>query len=101
MKTVGLEDFKQHVALYLHRGESLTIEHDGYPLAYVIPASSKKRKEEAAAAMKRLEEIVNQILEETGLTEDELAEFFDITKPLDEANLPRRRRPPQDHAPRA
>lgn len=88
MKRVGVREFEDHAATYLSSNEALTIERDGVPLGYYIP-SRAGRRESYLKSLKALEETVERILAETGMTEDELADLFDLNKPLPEHPKPR------------
>lgn len=81
MRHVGVREFRDKATTYLSGEEILTIEKHGRPIGYYIPAPSAKQGviredlAELAAAVKRA-------LDETGMTEDELADLFDLNKPL-------------------
>jgi antitoxin (DNA-binding transcriptional repressor) of toxin-antitoxin stability system len=82
MKSVGVREFRDHATTYLSGREPIAINKHGRTIGYYIPA---KRDEAAArAAVDRLHETVERILNETGMTEDELADLFDLNKPLPE-----------------
>jgi DNA-binding FadR family transcriptional regulator len=44
----------------------------------------KRDPERAKRALDKLGETVEAILEETGMTEDELVDFFDVSRPMPE-----------------
>ena len=89
MKSVGVREFRDHATTYLAGDEPLTIERHGEAIGVYIPLPRTK-PESKAEAMARLGEAVDAVLRETGLTEDELVELFDVTKPfpLDDPNHP-------------
>src|SRR5687768_17491630 len=83
MKRVGVREFRDHATKYLAGDEALTIERNGEPIGIYIPTapSSRQRKVEAMA---RLEAAVQRLLDATGMTEEELGDYFDLSKPLPE-----------------
>jgi hypothetical protein len=84
MKHVGVREFRDHATQYLGGGEPIVVERHGVPIGYYMPAGLQSRKgsKEAKEALERLERTVKQILDETGMTEDELAGYFDLSQPL-------------------
>lgn len=52
-------------------GETLVIERHGKPIGFFVPVVARDRKA-GREALDRLGETVAKVLEETGLTEDEL-----------------------------
>jgi antitoxin (DNA-binding transcriptional repressor) of toxin-antitoxin stability system len=62
-------------------GEPLEIERHGRPIGYFIPAK-RANSEEAKQAIDRLNGAVAALLTESGMTEDELVELFDLSRPI-------------------
>ena len=101
MKRISVGEFAEHAAEYLAGEEQLEIEHDGRTLGYYRPIPIKAReltvrrgpKPGAKEAMERLERTVQRVLKETGLTEDELADLFDLNKPLPDGPIGRAKKP--------
>src|SRR5687768_12542591 len=85
MKCVGVREFRDHSTKYLHGDETVTIERRGEPIGVYIPTNGAKKKR-AAEAMARLEQTVERVLAETGMTEDELSRLWDLSVP--ESELP-------------
>ncbi|MGH2586975.1 MAG: hypothetical protein ACRDJE_18840 [Dehalococcoidia bacterium] len=81
MKRVGVREFRDHATQYLAGDEVLAIERHGSPIGFYIPAGASRR-EGFEQALERLEQTVQRILAQTGLTEEELSRLFDLTKPL-------------------
>ncbi len=81
MKTVGVREFNEHVADYSSVGEMITVGRDGEPIGYYIPIR-KRDPERTKQALEQLERAVQRALDETGMTEDELADLFDVSKPF-------------------
>jgi hypothetical protein len=79
-----------------HR-EPLAVEHDGEVIGYYLPVPARRR-EEIRRVMDHLERTLTRVAAETGLTEDELADLFDLTLPLPETPD---RRQHIAHAPRS
>lgn len=81
MRHVGVREFRDKATTYLSGNEILTVEKHGQPIGYYIPApraSPEKIREDLA----HLAAAVKQALDETGMTENELADLFDLNKPL-------------------
>jgi hypothetical protein len=86
MKSVGVREFRDHASKYLDSDEMLSIERHGRTIGYFIPAKGEptvaERRARLNEALDKLEKVVEEITQRTGLTEDELADMFDIHKPL-------------------
>ena len=82
MKRVGVREFRDHATEYLGGDEVLAIERHGHPLGFYIPTGLDRKREAGAMAMERLQQTVQRVLAETGLTEDELSAFFDLSRPM-------------------
>ncbi|MGI8827345.1 MAG: hypothetical protein ACR2JC_17225 [Chloroflexota bacterium] len=81
MRQVGVREFRDHAAQFLAGDEVLAIERHGQPLGFYIP-TGKSRRENFEEALARLEQTVEQVLDETGMSEGELSSLFDLNKPL-------------------
>ncbi len=84
VKHVGVREFRDHATQYLSGDEVLAVERHGEPIGFYIPTRPSK-KESLAQALERLEETVQHVLERTGMSEDELADLFDLKQPLPDA----------------
>ena len=82
MRHVGVREFRDKATTYLSGNEVLSVEKHGRPIGYYIPAP-RAGKEERQAAMAQFNVAVQRFLEESGLTEDELADYLDLDKPFD------------------
>jgi antitoxin (DNA-binding transcriptional repressor) of toxin-antitoxin stability system len=82
MKHVGVREFRDHATTYLSGSHPIAISKHGRVIGLYIPM--KRDKEAARRALDKLEETVERILEETGMTEDELADMFDMRRPSPE-----------------
>lgn len=87
MKHVGVREFRDRATGLLKEAEPIAMERHGRLIGFYIPVAPKrteKSEAELKEALERLEVSVNRMLEETGLTEDELADYFDLSKPAPE-----------------
>lgn len=71
MRSVGVREFRDHATKLIGSGETLVIEKHGEPVGFFVPIVAKDRRA-GAQALERLDVLVTEVLEETGLTEDEL-----------------------------
>ena len=95
MRRLGVREFRDHATRYLAGDEVLAIERHGRPLGFYIPTGPKPR-DNFAQALQRLQQTVEQVLAETGLTEEELSALFDLNKPIPERPHRRRLKPVAD-----
>ena len=86
MKSVSEREFVEKAGLYIARREQVSIERDGETVGYYLPTkvpNGKVRDEkEGQAALESLEATLKRVLDETGMTEDELADALDLSKPF-------------------
>ena len=71
MRHVGIREFKNQATTMLSAGETLVIERHGKPIGFFVPVAAKDRRE-GRAALGRLGRVVDELLDESGLDEDEL-----------------------------
>ena len=71
MRSVGVREFRDHATKLIGAGETLVIEKHGEPVGFFVPIVAKDRRA-GAHALDRLDVLVTEVLEATGLTEDEL-----------------------------
>lgn len=90
MKRIGVREFRDHATRYLAGDDVLAIERHGKPIGYYIPAGSQDRTD-ATQGLPIWESIAQRMMAETGMSEDELADLFDLSKPLP-SELPRTRK---------
>lgn len=81
MRRVGVREFRDHASELLGGDEVLAVERHGQPIGFYFP-TNPSREERKAEAFERLERTWRRIMEQTGLSEDELAEYFDVNSPL-------------------
>lgn len=75
MKRVKVRKLKRKATRLLRSGEALVIERHGRPIGFYIPIVAKDRAT-GHASLDRLGETVNDILDSTGMTEEELVAEF-------------------------
>ena len=71
MKTVGVREFRDRATSMMGSGETLVIERHGRPIGFFVPITAKDRRA-GRAALGRLGGLVDEVLEQTGIDEDEL-----------------------------
>lgn len=85
MKHVGVREFRDRATSFLRETEPIAVERHGKLIGFYIPVKPKEKPGHEARlkeALERLEASVASALEESGMTEDELADYFDLSKPL-------------------
>ena len=82
MKHVGVREFRDHATLYLSGGDPIAVTKHDRVIGVYVPF--KRDEEKVRRAVDQLEQTVNSVLQATGMTEDELADIFDINKPFPE-----------------
>jgi hypothetical protein len=110
MKRVPADEFARHAAEYLEGAEAVSIEKDGEVIGRYVPSPNghaangtkpeaqprrygelseaellreleKGISPEDLALIREIDEMMKAIYERTGLTEEEFASYFDMTKP--------------------
>ena len=89
MRRVGVREFRNHATEYLAGDEVLAIERHGEPIGFFIPTRAS-RQESFARALERLEQTVQRVLANTGLSDEELSRLYDLGEAV--PDRPRRRR---------
>lgn len=79
LKDVGVREFRDHATSYLSGSAPIAVRKHGRVIGFYIPV--KRDEEEVRRALDKLGETVERILEETGMTEEELATLFDLRRP--------------------
>ena len=95
MKRVLAEEFAAHAGAYLEGPDPVSVEKDGKVIGKYVPERNghaangeisdderRKKKAEVRAAFERLRAVLQEVYEETGLTEDEFADLMDPSKPF-------------------
>ncbi|TAK35304.1 MAG: hypothetical protein EPO21_06275 [Chloroflexota bacterium] len=89
MKRVGVREFRDRATQYLAGDEVLAIERHGHTIGFYIP-SGASREGSFAEALARLEQTVQRVLSETGLSEEELSRLYDLSESVPERPVRRR-----------
>jgi antitoxin (DNA-binding transcriptional repressor) of toxin-antitoxin stability system len=76
LKTVGVREFRDHATTYLSGSDPVAVSKHGRVVGFYIPL--QRDEDEVPRALARLGEAVSQVLDETGLSEEELAQMFDL-----------------------
>jgi hypothetical protein len=78
MKSVGVREFRDHATAYLSGPEPLAVSKHGHVIGFYIPV--ERDEGEARRAVARLGEAVERVLQETGMSEEELAGLLDLRR---------------------
>jgi hypothetical protein len=81
MKHIDVDEFTAHPDRYLHERGALAIHHEGRTLGYYLPVPSYSA-EERQQAIAAWWQAVEQMRASAGMSEDEFADLFDLTKPF-------------------
>jgi Cys-tRNA synthase (O-phospho-L-seryl-tRNA:Cys-tRNA synthase) len=81
MKRVGIREFREHASQYLAGDEVVAVERHGKALGFYLPVPHSKT-EDAQQSLIALRDAVAHALSTTGLSEDALADLFDLRRPL-------------------
>ncbi|GAB3264679.1 hypothetical protein [Arthrobacter pigmenti] len=76
LKNVGVREFRDHATSYLSGSDPIAVSKHGRVVGFYVPLQHDD--DEVTAAVTKLGETVGKVLTESGLTEDELAELFDL-----------------------
>lgn len=71
MKNVGVREFRDQATSMMSSGETLVIERHGKPIGFFVPLAATDRRA-GRDALGRLSDVVEQLLDQTGIDEDEL-----------------------------
>ena len=79
MKAVGVREFRDHATSYLAGSEPVAVSNCGTVIGFYIPLA--RNYDETQRALEQLGAKVHQILAETGMSEDDLADLFHPKSP--------------------
>lgn len=82
LKNVGVREFRDHATVYLSGSDPVAITKHDQVIGFYIPV--ERDREQVRQAVEKLGHTVGKILEDTGLTEEELAQLFDLRRALPE-----------------
>lgn len=71
MRSVGVREFRDQATSMMGSGETLVIERHGVPIGFFVPVSANDRGV-GREALGRLGELVEDLLEQTGVDEEVL-----------------------------
>jgi hypothetical protein len=80
MKNIGVREFRDHATKYLAGPEPVAVNRHGKVIGFYIPL--RRDEDEVRHAVAQLGKAVEQVIDETGLGEDELAGLFDTRRPF-------------------
>lgn len=80
MRHVGVREFRDKATTYLSGNEILTVEKHGQPIGFYIPVRPYD-EEKTRRALERFNAAIDRLLDESGMTVDELSDFLDLSKP--------------------
>jgi len=78
MKQVGIREFRDHATRYLSGSEPIAVSKHGRIIGFYIPL--ERDVEEVRRAIDDLGKAVNQVLQETGMSEEELIELLGLSR---------------------
>ena len=78
LRNVGVREFRDHATAYLSGNEPVAISKHGRVIGFYIPLD--RDEDEVHRAIAKLSQTVDRVLDETGMTEDELAGLFDLRR---------------------
>lgn len=78
----GIRDFRDRATRYLAGNDVIAIERHGKTVGYYIPVPTRD-EQKGQRALADVRSAVRAAMAETGLGEDQLADLFDASRPLD------------------
>jgi len=78
LKSVGVREFRDRATAYLSGSDPVAVSKHGRVIGFYIPL--ERNEDEVRHGVAKLGQTVQRILHETGMSEDELAELFDLRK---------------------
>ena len=82
LKSVGVRDFRNNASTYLSGSDPIAVNRHGKVIGFYIPL--ERDDDEVRRAVTKLGSTVEKVLEESGMTEEELAQLFDLRQPMPE-----------------
>ncbi len=82
LKSVGVRDFRNNASTYLSGSDPIAVNRHGKVIGFYIPI--ERDDDEVRRAVAQLGSTVEKVLEESGMTEEELAQLFDLRRPMPE-----------------
>jgi antitoxin (DNA-binding transcriptional repressor) of toxin-antitoxin stability system len=82
MKNIGVREFRDHATKYLAGPEPVAVNRHGKVIGFYIPL--QRDEDEVRHAVAQLGKAVEQVIDETDISEDELAGIFDTRRSFPE-----------------
>ena len=82
MKNIGVREFRDHATKYLAGPEPVAVNRHGKVIGFYIPL--RRDEDEVRHAVAQLSKAVEQVIDETGISEDDLAGLFDTRRSFPE-----------------
>jgi len=82
LKTVGVREFRNNASAYLSGSEPIAVNRHGKVIGFYIPL--ERDEDEVRRAVAKLGSTVEKVLEESGMSEEELAHLLDLRRPMPE-----------------
>ena len=82
VKHVGVRELRGDLAEHLQGSKPIVIERHGKVLGIYLPVEEVDR-EKVAAAFNEFQSAVEEVLRQTGMTRDELADALDFSRPAE------------------
>jgi hypothetical protein len=82
MKNVGVREFRDRATAYLSGTDAVAVSKHGQVIGFYIPI--ERHEDQARLAVVQLGQAVERVLEETGMSEDDLSRLLDLRRPLQE-----------------
>ena len=82
MKNIGVREFRDHATRYLAGPEPVAVNRHGKVIGFYIPL--RRDEDEVRHAVAQLGKTVERVIDETGISEDELAGLLDTRRPFPE-----------------
>jgi antitoxin (DNA-binding transcriptional repressor) of toxin-antitoxin stability system len=76
LKTVGVREFRNNASAYLSGSEPIAVNRHGKVIGFYIPL--ERDEDEVRRAVAKLGSTVDKVLEESSMTEEELAHLLDM-----------------------
>ncbi len=75
MRSVGVREFRDRATTLMKLGETIRIERNGKPIGFFVPVPTPRRdRKEVLESLDRVDEVVERVLDLTGLGEEDLVE---------------------------
>jgi hypothetical protein len=76
LKHIGVREFRDHATTYLSGSDPIAVSKHGRVIGFYIPLD--RDDDELRRAIAKLSQSVRQVLDESGMSEDELVELFEL-----------------------